>query len=67
LPLARFALATGVLGVWIAAYLRTVLDAHFKAPEEITTVAICAATYLFGSGLMKSRSRNNESDDDDDQ
>jgi hypothetical protein len=54
-PAVRFALATAIILLWIAIYVKAFTDPQFHVPEGLSGVAIAAATYLFGSGLISKK------------
>lgn len=51
-PTARFVLATFIVLLWIAFYIRAFTDQEFQVPGGLGAIAFAAATYLFGSGLL---------------
>jgi hypothetical protein len=48
-------LATAIIVLWIAIYYKAFTDPKFHVPEGLSGVAIAAATYLFGSGLLSKK------------
>jgi hypothetical protein len=62
-PAIRFALATVIILIWCAIYIKAFTDPAFHVPEGLSGVAIAAATYLFGTGLLN----NNKKGEDDDE
>jgi hypothetical protein len=54
-PLVRFVLASAIIILWIAIYYKAFTDPTFHVPEGLSGVAIAAATYLFGSGLLSKK------------
>lgn len=54
-PTVRFTLATAIIVLWIAIYYKAFTDPTFHVPEGLSGVAIAAATYLFGSGLLSKK------------
>jgi hypothetical protein len=54
-PAVRFLLATAIIVLWIAIYYKAFTDPKFHVPEGLSGVAIAAATYLFGSGLLSKK------------
>jgi hypothetical protein len=54
-PAVRFALATLIILIWCAIYIKAFTDPKFHVPEGLSGVAIAAATYLFGSGLLSKK------------
>lgn len=54
-PAVRFALATFIILIWCAIYIKAFTDPKFHVPEGLSGVAIAAATYLFGSGLLSKK------------
>jgi hypothetical protein len=63
-PAIRFALATVIILIWCAIYIKAFTDPTFHVPEGLSGVAIAAATYLFGTGLLNSSSKKGEDDDE---
>lgn len=47
----RLVLAWVITIVWVAMYVRKLLDPSFPVPAELTPVMLLAAGYLFGSDL----------------
>lgn len=54
---ARVAAAIGILLVWGGTTIVDVLSSNYNPPEGINTVALAAATYLFGSAFMKENNK----------
>jgi hypothetical protein len=54
-PAVRFILATAIIMLWIAIYYKAFTDPTFHVPGGLSGVAIAAATYLFGSGLLSKK------------
>lgn len=48
----RVIVALVITGVWTALYLRAFFDPAFKAPPEITAVALLAVGFLLGSKVI---------------
>lgn len=49
----RVAAALGILVVWGGATVYDTISSSYNPPEGINTVALAAATYLFGSAFLK--------------
>jgi hypothetical protein len=56
------AVAIGIVLVWATSTIGDVLSATYSPPEGVTTIALAAATFLFGNALRK---ENREHNDDD--
>lgn len=50
---ARTVAAGAILGVWGASTVVDIWSAAYSPPEGLNTVALAAATYLFGSAFFK--------------
>jgi hypothetical protein len=59
----RSAAAVAILAVWAFSTMYDITSLKYDPPEGINTVALAAATYLFGSAFM----RENRGRDDDDE
>lgn len=49
----RVAAALGILVLWSGTTIYDILSSAYNPPEGINTVALAAATYLFGSAFLK--------------
>lgn len=52
---ARAGAAGTILVVWAASTLADIWSASYSPPEGVNTLALAAATYLFGSAFLKER------------
>lgn len=57
----RLVVALGVMVLWAAVYVTSIVDRSFSAPAEITPVALLAVGYLLGKEVIKIGRRNGES------
>lgn len=58
---ARTVAAGAIIAVWAASTLADIATRAYQPPEGLNTVALAAATYLFGSAFISER----KTDDDD--
>jgi hypothetical protein len=49
----RVAAALGILVIWGGTTIVDMLSSTYNNPDGVNTVALAAATYLFGSAFMK--------------
>jgi hypothetical protein len=54
--LARTATAFGILAIWAGSTIYDITSLKYNPPEGINTLALAAATYLFGSAFLKENS-----------
>lgn len=52
---ARTVAACSILGIWGTSTLADIWSRSYSPPEGLNTVALAAATYLFGSAFLKER------------
>jgi hypothetical protein len=53
----RVASALVILSVWGATTIADILSATYNPPDGVNTVALAAATYLFGSAFLKENNK----------
>lgn len=53
--LARSVAASAILLIWAASTLFDIYSATYDPPDGINTVALAAATYLFGSAFFRDK------------
>jgi hypothetical protein len=53
----RVAAAVGILVVWGGTTIVDIFSSGYNPPEGINTVALAAATYLFGSAFVKENNK----------
>lgn len=54
----RAVAASAILAVWGVSTIYDISSTQYSPPEGINTIALAAATYLFGSAFFKDKSRS---------
>jgi hypothetical protein len=59
-PSLRSAAAVGILLIWAASTVYDITSAAYDPPEGLNTIALAAATYLFGSAFIQENKERND-------
>jgi hypothetical protein len=60
-----FTLASVCVAIWIGSFGRAIVDEQYTPPPGLSEVSLAAATYLFGSGLLKQKHESEMEEDED--